>query len=147
MSEKKYYLAYGSNLSVEQMSYRCPSAKVAGMAVLKGWKLVFRNHATIEKDGDRVVPVLVWEITPRDECNLDRYESFPSYYRKESLQITMTDLDGKNPRQVTAMVYIMNDGRPLQAPWDGYYSVLEEGYRRFGFNLFLLEKALEEAMQ
>ena len=57
----------------------------------------------------------------------------------------MTDLDGKNPRQVTAMVYLMNDGRPLQAPWDAYYCVLEEGYHRFGFNPYLLETALAES--
>ncbi len=145
MEGKKYYIAYGSNLSVEQMAYRCPGAKVAGMAALKGWKLVFRNHATIEKADGRVVPAIVWEITSNDERNLDRYESYPSYYRKENLPITMTDLDGKNPRQVTAMVYLMNDGRPQQAPWDAYYRVLEEGYRRFGFNPYLLETALAES--
>ena len=26
MSKKKYYIAYGSNLSVGQMAYRCPEA-------------------------------------------------------------------------------------------------------------------------
>lgn len=30
MKNKKYYIAYGSNLSVEQMAYRCPDAKIAG---------------------------------------------------------------------------------------------------------------------
>lgn len=36
MKNKKYYIAYGSNLSVEQMAYRCPDAKIAGQAVLAG---------------------------------------------------------------------------------------------------------------
>lgn len=57
---KKYYIAYGSNLSVAQMAHRCPEAKVAGMAALKNWKLVFRIHATIEPCEGRVVPVLIW---------------------------------------------------------------------------------------
>lgn len=30
MKNKKYYIAYGSNLSVEQMADRCPDAKIAG---------------------------------------------------------------------------------------------------------------------
>ena len=144
MKEKRYYIAYGSNLSVEQMAYRCPDAKIAGMAALKNWKLVFRNHATIERAIGRVVPVLVWEISPQDEQNLDLYEGFPSYYRKENLEITMTDLHGHSPQRITAMVYLMNDGRPLHAPSKEYYQVLEEGYKRFGFNPYLLEKALEE---
>ena len=47
MKNKKYYIAYGSNLSVEQMAYRCPDAKIAGQAVLAGWELLFRGCATI----------------------------------------------------------------------------------------------------
>ena len=32
MSEKRsYYIAYGSNLSEEQMAYRCPDARITGM--------------------------------------------------------------------------------------------------------------------
>ena len=27
---KRYYIAYGSNLNIDQMSYRCPGAKVVG---------------------------------------------------------------------------------------------------------------------
>ncbi len=30
MSKMKYYIAYGSNLSVEQMAHRCPDARIAG---------------------------------------------------------------------------------------------------------------------
>ena len=47
MKNKKYYIAYGSNLSVEQMADRCPDAKIAGQAVLAGWELLFRGCATI----------------------------------------------------------------------------------------------------
>ncbi len=143
----KKYIAYGSNLSVEQMKHRCPDAKVLGMAALESWKLVFRTHATIEPTEGRVVPVLIWEISGRDERNLDRYEGWPDYYRKEDLTVTMTDLDGKNPQEVTAMVYLMNDGHPIQTPWRSYYDTLEEGYTRFGFNTYLLELAFEEAME
>jgi hypothetical protein len=61
------------------------------------------------------------------------------------MEITMTDLGGKNPQPVTAMVYIMAEGHPLRRPMQGYYDVLLEGYRRFGFNEYLLELAMKEA--
>ena len=144
---KRYYIAYGSNLSVEQMAHRCPDAKVAGMAALKDWKLVFRTHATIEPCEGRVVPVLIWEIFKGDERNLDRYEGYPSYYSKQEMTVTMTDLDGKNPQEITAMVYLMADGHPLREPWKGYLDTLEEGYQRFGFNPYQLELALKEARE
>ena len=145
MAVKRYYMAYGSNLSVEQMKVRCPDAKVAGMSYLKDWKLSFKTHATIEPCKGRVVPVLVWEISKNDERNLDLYEGFPTYYHKKDMEITMTDLDGKNPVTVTAMVYIMDERHGLRKPMQSYYDILREGYERFGFNTFILETALHEA--
>ncbi len=142
---KRYYIAYGSNLSVEQMAHRCPDAIVAGMAALEGWKLVFRMHATIEPAEGRVVPVLIWEISERDERNLDRYEGYPSYYYKQDMDITMTDFDGKNPQEITAMVYLMAEGHEIRMPYRGYLDTLAEGYQRFGFNPYQLELAAKEA--
>ena len=144
---KRYYIAYGSNLSVEQMAHRCPDAKVVGMAAIREWKLVFLVHANIEPCEGRVVPVLIWEISKGDERNLDLYEGYPSYYYKQAMAVTRTDLDGKNPPEITAMVYLMNDGHPIRMPMKGYYDTLEEGYTQFGFNTHLLELAFEEAME
>ena len=144
---KRYYIAYGSNLSEEQMAIRCPDAKPAGMAALKDWKLVFRTHATIEPCEGRVVPVLIWEISEKDEKNLDLYEGWPAYYRKENLQITMTNFRGMNPKKITAMVYIMNDGHDVMPPMKGYYDVLDKAYVRYGFNRYQLELALREARE
>ena len=89
MKNKKYYIAYGSNLSVEQMADRCPDAKIAGQAVLAGWELLFRGCATIAPNPKKNTPVLVWEISERDEENLDFYEGYPNYYRKEDLNIEL----------------------------------------------------------
>ena len=50
MKNKKYYIAYGSNLSVEQMADRCPDAKIAGQAVLAGWELLFRGYHRTEPE-------------------------------------------------------------------------------------------------
>ena len=145
--KKRYYMAYGSNLSVEHMAVRCPDAKVAGMAALKDWKLVFKIHADIEPCEGRVVPVLVWEISPEDERHLDIYEGYPEYYTKQELEIRMTDLDGHHPKKVTAMVYTMTEGHEVRLPMKGYYDILMEGYERFGFNKYQLRLALEEAKE
>ena len=64
---KRYYIAYGSNLSTEQMRYRTPDAKIVGRAILYGWQLVFKVHATIEENPKKNTPVLVWEISEADE--------------------------------------------------------------------------------
>lgn len=36
----KYYLAYGSNLSMAQMAQRCPDAVYVGTAELKDYRLL-----------------------------------------------------------------------------------------------------------
>jgi hypothetical protein len=79
-----YYIDNGSNLNFEQMSYRCPTAKAVGSAILKGYQLLFRGYpthavATIEKQKGCTVPVLVWDIKHSDERALDRYEGWPSF--------------------------------------------------------------------
>ena len=46
---KRYYIAYGSNLSEVQMALRCPTAKVVGTSTLKDWRLLFNGPASIEE--------------------------------------------------------------------------------------------------
>lgn len=76
---KKYYLAYGSNLNIQQMKYRCPDAKPVGTAWIHGYQLLFKgsktgSYLTIEKTEKAKVPVAVWEVSGSDECRLDIYE-------------------------------------------------------------------------
>lgn len=136
-------MAYGSNMSIEQMQARCPEAVPVGTAVLRGWRLVFRLHATIEKQDGCEVPVVIWAISGRDERNLDHYEGFPNYYHKKTLPITVKIFDGGKRKTVDAMVYIMNSGRPAEMPYNDYYDGIEEGYKRFGFNTDILREALK----
>lgn len=144
--KKKYYIAYGSNLSEEQMKYRTPDAKIVGTAILYGWQLLFKVHATIEPNEKKNTPVLVWEISEKDERNLDRYEGYPSYYYKKNLQVETFPLDGGEPLLLTAMVYIMADGRRLAEPFSSYYKVLEDGYKAFHFPIHILEQALADSI-
>lgn len=144
-NKERLYIAYGSNLNLEQMKHRCPTAEVVGKSTLHGWRLRFRGGAhsavaTIEQNKDFSVPVLVWRIQPGDELALDRYEGFPFLYRKEMLRLTV---DGK---QVCAMVYVMNEtGRPYGTPSVGYYDTIFQGYQSAGFDAEILRRAAQDS--
>lgn len=47
---KRYYLAYGSNLNVRQMAWRCPTAKAVGIAVSK---LMLKQDGRVVYNYDR----------------------------------------------------------------------------------------------
>ena len=40
---KKLYIAYGSNLNLKQMKYRCPTAKLVGKGVVENYELQFKG--------------------------------------------------------------------------------------------------------
>lgn len=143
---KRYYIAYGSNLSTGQMRYRTPDATIVGTAILTGWQLLFRYHATIEENPEKHTPVLVWAISETDEKNLDHYEGYPAYYFKRELPVEVFPLEGRDPIRLTAMVYLMADGHPLAEPSPAYYKVLADGYRAFHFPMHILEQALADSI-
>jgi len=141
----RLYIAYGSNLNLEQMAHRCPTAEVVGTAVLRDWRLWFRGGnggavATVEREKGWKVPVLIWKIQPQDERALDRYEGWPFLYRKETLRLTM------NGKRVRAMVYIMNEkGHPYGTPSAGYLGTIRKGYESAGFDSSILAHAVEDS--
>ena len=144
---RKLYLAYGSNMSVNQMRYRCPDAHIIGTAVIENYRLMYKGsktgaYATIEPEEGQKVPVLVWTISPADEKRLDMYEGFPTFYYKKELELEVKTLRGNHLGKHTAMVYIMDERREHGIPTDYYESILREGYHRFGFDESILDEAL-----
>ena len=147
----KYYIAYGSNLSIEQMKVRTPDAVIVGTGMLKGWRLLFRQFATIKRSAKFNTPVLIWKISEQDEKSLDRYEGFPRFYTKKNLTVAVKSLDGVDLGEITAMIYIMTQEavknrsiNPL--PSEYYHSVLDAGYKTFGFDDKILNEAVMEAV-
>lgn len=148
----KYYLAYGSNLNVRQMRFRCPTAIVVGKGVIKGYRLLFKgsktgSYLTIEKAKGYEVPVAVWKVDEPCEKALDRYEGYPSFYYKKEIEIDYISIKKKEPRRCKAFVYIMHEERELGIPSSGYVEVCLEGYRTFGFNPILIEEAIIKSME
>lgn len=56
MSKKQLYIAYGSNINLEQMAYRCPHSKVVGTSEIKDFELEFRGVATIVRKKMQAFP-------------------------------------------------------------------------------------------
>lgn len=141
--KERLYAAYGSNINLEQMSERCPTARVMGKSKITGYKLVFRGHkssavASIEPQKGKVVPVLVWSVSPADEAALDVYEGWPILYRKEIFKVNL------NGKQTQVFLYVMNDGRPKGVPGCYYYSLIFDGYKAAGFDLDILRTAASD---
>lgn len=143
---KRYYLAYGSNLNVRQMCWRCPSAKIIGTAVIADYELLFKgsktgSYLTIEPKAGQTVPVAVWSVNAEDERRLDAYEGYPTFYYKKELQITVKGIRTGTERIRDAFLYIMHEERPLGLPTEGYFNVCLEGYDYFNFEPQFLAEA------
>ncbi len=144
----RYYLAYGSNLNIEQMKHRCPSAIPVGKGFIEDYRLLFKgsksgSYLTIEKAKGYKVPVGVWKVEDDDEIALDRYEGYPEFYYKKQIEIDFTTLKEHKPWHSKAFVYIMHEERQLGIPTNYYLGVCLEGYLRFHFDTRLLEEALD----
>lgn len=138
MKKEMIYIAYGSNMNIEQMKYRCPKAVAIGKGILKNYKLVFRGVADIVKSTGDEVPIAVWKITEECEKALDRYEGFPYLYRKE---IVTVEIEGRKEKGI---VYVMNRNT-IAPPNSYYYNVIKKGYNDFKIDKRTLEKAYMES--
>lgn len=132
------YIAYGSNINLPQMSFRCPHSKVVGTAVVKGWELEFRGVATIVSKADSEVPVLLWELDSRDIPALNRYEGWPHLYRQEEIDVEV------NGKAVKGMAYLMNRGQ-ISPPSQGYLQTIWDGYKANGMDTSYLVEAAARA--
>lgn len=143
--KSKIYIAYGSNMDLEQMAYRCPEAELIGTGRLDGWRLMFKGsqtgaYATIEREKGQTVPILLWRISAADEERLDHYEGFPTFYYKRTIRAVRTE-NGTDLGKTQGMAYIMHEERRLGLPSGHYYDVLAAAYQKFGFDLAILEEA------
>ena len=145
MAENSLYFAYGSNINLDQMAYRCPDAQVVGLVTLEGWELLFRRggFATIAPREGETVTGLLWSITRKCEQSLNRYEGYPRFYDKRA--VTVRDSEG---RSLSVMAYVMDERfREAKLPSPGYYNGILEGYRQNGLPVDELKKAWDHVAQ
>jgi len=146
------YAAYGSNMNIEQMSMRCPTAKKLGVGYLNGFKLVFGGRANnavatieaVKNTNTEIsrVPIVLWSLESSDEAALDKYESVPHFYHKTTVSVIIKDTG----ETVECMVYIMNTGYSHGVPSGGYFDIILEGYRKNGIDCMAFADACFRAM-
>lgn len=144
MSKTRPYFAYGSNINLDQMAYRCPKAKVVGPVTLEGYELTFRGRtdgagvANIEPKAGASVSGLLWQITPECEEALDHYEGTPRLYVQQN--VTVRDAEGK---EHTVMAYVMTDMFKEPAmPSPFYFDGIRDGFRQNGMDEAPLMEAI-----
>ena len=149
MDDGTLYFAYGSNINLDQMAYRCPNAEVVAPVVLEDYKLLFRGNArgngvaTIKPHKGRKVYGLLWKITPECERSLDSYEGFPRLYDKQT--VTVQTRDGQ---EFSVMAYVMTDlCREPSMPSNYYYNGILEGYQQNGLPTASLKRAWEHCVK
>jgi len=133
-TNRKLYLAYGSNLNKQQMASRCPRAIAIGTITLNGYQLVFRNVADIIKSKGSQAQFGLWSITPHCEKSLDRYEGFPNLYTKTQIELAGTG--------IFAMTYKMVKGS-YDYPSVCYYDTILQGFNDFGLDTDYLSFAYQ----
>lgn len=142
---KKAYLAYGSNMSTEQMSYRCPRAKIIGTGILQNWRLMFKGteplvttYATIEEWQGYQVPFVLWDITRKHEMRLDLYEGVTkNCYYKKYIEVEL------NGEKYNALIYVKDEELPVNIASVHYVDVLWKAYEKFNFDLNILKGAVD----
>jgi len=90
-----YYFAYGSNMNQEQMTERCPSATLVGVAELQDYRLAFSifspkrlcGCADIIPSSGESVYGLLYQLPEVDMAALDTFEGAPVHYRRTTVQV------------------------------------------------------------
>tara|TARA_Y100001970_G_C14183113_1_gene830955 strand:+ start:1451 stop:1915 length:465 start_codon:yes stop_codon:yes gene_type:complete len=136
------YFAYGSNLNHKQMARRCPNSKYLKKYLLKGYKLSFSHktnyttygHANIIKNNNSLVQGALWNISKKDEKNLDYYEGIDyNYYYKDYFKI-----NSKKVLVYKQKIYF------LKKPNKTYLNTIIEGYEDCGLDLLYLKRVIKK---
>lgn len=158
MERTKLYAAYGSNLNVKQMTRRCQTAKLAGTTKLVGYRLAFTHaggsgsYLTVIKTDNKedFVPIGLWSVTDEDEKSLDRYEGYPTFYDKKTIDLVNDCVDvtltPETDGTLEAFIYIMVDGM-IAPPSVNYVETCAVGYLEFDFDLDILRTAAHESVE
>jgi gamma-glutamylcyclotransferase (GGCT)/AIG2-like uncharacterized protein YtfP len=129
------YFAYGSNMSQQQMSKRCPTSRLLGLGMLKNYRLDFTISAPRRWGGGGCADVvqepgaevwgLLYELSLEDVQNLDNAEG-PQYQRISTL-VQM----GTTP--IVAFVYEVKDKAPFKEPAQQYLDVIKRAASEYKF--------------
>jgi gamma-glutamylcyclotransferase (GGCT)/AIG2-like uncharacterized protein YtfP len=146
-----FYFAFGSNLSREQMTRRCPGAVVVGSATLRHFALAFAGFsmtwngavATVVPRHGTKVPGIVYRLPTGDLERLDLFEGAPRVYTRQQRLV----VERRTRVSRAAAVYeLAAEGTPGE-PSIEYVMTLVHAYRQLGFALDPLASALAKSRE
>ena len=132
MGKMVKYFAYGSNLNLDQMQYRCPDHQFLGPMYLNNYRIQFRGPLDIEPSFNDLVIGAVFKVSQDDMRNLDRYEGFPRLYTK--FRTWVYDLNG---HKHMAWVYSMVNKDRRNPPSTAYFGNVKNGYFHCGIQQYV----------
>jgi gamma-glutamylcyclotransferase (GGCT)/AIG2-like uncharacterized protein YtfP len=141
----KYYFAYGSNMSLEQMKERCPHSTFIKIVYLEGYKFVYDGYskyrqgavANIVESKRDVVWGALFDITSEDEENLNRCEGYSRVYNKK--YVTVKDTEGN---EYKAFTYFRKT-HELGTPSAKYKEIILESAKKLGLPKDYIDKYLK----
>ena len=120
------YFAYGSNMSSEQMSNRCPNSKYLGYGFLKNYKIDFTRMSQLREGGvadivyceNEEVWGVFYSLTENDLTFLDTKEGYPDAYTRSDFNcyFVKNNLQVGKAEQITAIAYTVVNKSPITIP-------------------------------
>ena len=138
------YFAYGANLNLDGMTFRCPGFKPIASAILPNYRFAFKGVAdVVPMNGENVYGAL-YLLKPKHMKSLDRFEGYPNLYVKKQLLIKV--LDGLVSENFTmATVYVMRDRDQYEKPSGGYLNTILTGCKQWELPKDYQEEILRRA--
>ena len=144
------YFAYGSNMNIEQMRERCPSARPVAKATLIGYRFDFSRKsdrwnggvAGILPASTGAVEGVVYEVSAEDLSVLDGYEGVGNgRYRREAMTVQLQD-----GTRVAAWTYFANQepGGPFP-PSKEYLDTIISGAREHNLSGEYIDQLIDLA--
>jgi len=122
-----FYFAYGSNMNIEQMNFRCPNSRTLGKISILGYQFIInsRGVATIIPRNYSTVNGVLWSINLKNELNLDYYEGIKKkIYFKKYFYIPFLN------QKILILVYIAFN-QIIGIPKKGYLEKVIDGAKSF----------------
>jgi AIG2-like family len=123
------YFAYGSNMLLERLAARCPSARRLGIVIAGGHTVDFSKRgadgsgkAALVRHAKRATFGVLFEIALCERDALDRYEG-PGYQRVDDFQV----LAVSGLELVSASTYLPCASEPDLMPYDWYLQLVVAG--------------------
>jgi len=140
LSDRQWYVAYGSNMSLERLHERIGETHEIRTGHMEGYKLMFNKisdrggtYANIAYAGSGYrCPFAAYAVSTEQLYQLDRYEGEPSHYIR--IGLPFSDLTGESSH--IGHVYIANPDKLTrdENPSHEYLKYLHIGYEEHGFD-------------